>query len=167
MRILSVGGLCVCLAQTGTYLYLSAPPAWVNSPGHSKEETRDHHFQTLPLRLCQCQHVKKIWLSEENIGLPSHYGLSFPQTRGLSTRNDEILISDNSTSGYGHIYPITATGKAACILYAVIGIPFTLIFLSALVQRLLAPTFKLLSSFIKMLPNMDTLQVAPLTICRL
>ena len=62
-------------------------------------------------------------------------------------------------SGYGHIHPITAVGKAACIVYAVVGIPFTLIFLSALVQRLLAPTFKLLSSFIKMLPNMDTLQV--------
>ena len=61
--------------------------------------------------------------------------------------------------GYGHIHPITATGKTACIIYAVVGIPFTLIFLSALVQRLLAPTFKLLSSFIKMLPNMDTLQV--------
>ena len=44
-------------------------------------------------------------------------------------------------------------------MYAVVGIPFTLIFLSALVQRLLAPTFKLLSSFIKMLPNMDTFQV--------
>lgn len=64
-----------------------------------------------------------------------------------------------TTIGYGHIHPLTNTGKTACIIYAIIGIPFTLIFLSALVQRLLAPTFKLLSSFIKMLPNMDTFQV--------
>ena len=62
-------------------------------------------------------------------------------------------------SGYGHIHPMTPTGKMTCILYAVIGIPFTLIFLSALVQRLLAPTFKLLSSFIRKLPHMDTFQV--------
>jgi potassium channel subfamily K protein 1 len=54
---------------------------------------------------------------------------------------------------------MTPTGKMICILYAVIGIPFTLIFLSALVQRLLAPTFKLLSSFIRKLPHMDTFQV--------
>ena len=54
---------------------------------------------------------------------------------------------------------MTPTGKMACILYAVVGIPFTLIFLSALVQRLLAPTFKLLSSFIQKLPHMDNFQV--------
>ena len=68
-------------------------------------------------------------------------------------------------SGYGHIHPLTNTGKTACILYAIIGIPFTLIFLSALVQRLLAPTFKLLSSFIKMLPNMDTFRVRTIFNC--
>ena len=62
-------------------------------------------------------------------------------------------------SGYGHIHPLTNTGKTACIVYAIIGIPFTLIFLSAIVQRLLAPTFKLLSSFIRMCPNMDTFRV--------
>lgn len=64
-----------------------------------------------------------------------------------------------TTVGYGHIHPMTPTGKMTCILYAIIGIPFTLIFLSALVQRLLAPTFKLLSSFIRKLPHMDTFQV--------
>lgn len=64
-----------------------------------------------------------------------------------------------TTIGYGHINPVTPDGKLACIAYAVIGIPFTLIFLSALVQRLLAPTFKLLSSFLKLLPKMDNFQV--------
>lgn len=64
-----------------------------------------------------------------------------------------------TTIGYGHIHPMTPTGKMACIMYAVIGIPFTLIFLSAIVQRLLAPTFKLLSSFIRKLPHMDNFQV--------
>jgi len=92
--------------------------------------------------------------------------------RGISPRSRDLQQSNWSfgqsflftvtvvtTIGYGHIHPLTNTGKTACIIYAIIGIPFTLIFLSALVQRLLAPTFKLLSSFIKMLPNMDTFQV--------
>lgn len=92
--------------------------------------------------------------------------------RGISPRKRDLNRSNWSfgqsflftvtvvtTIGYGHIHPLTNTGKTACILYAIIGIPFTLIFLSALVQRLLAPTFKLLSSFIKMLPNMDTFRV--------
>ena len=70
-----------------------------------------------------------------------------------------LTWKDIFSSGYGHIHPLTNTGKTACIVYAIIGIPFTLIFLSAIVQRLLAPTFKLLSSFIRMCPNMDTFRV--------
>ena len=51
----------------------------------------------------------------------------------------------NYLAGYGHIFPLTETGKAFCILYAIVGIPFTLVFLSATVQRLLEPTCRLLS----------------------
>jgi hypothetical protein len=40
---------------------------------------------------------------------------------------------------------LTAEGKLFCILYAAFGIPFTLVFLSASVQRLLTPTFKFLA----------------------
>ena len=78
-----------------------------------------------------------------------------------NTANRKIYISYLylSSPGYGHINPVTPDGKLACIAYALIGIPFTLVFLSALVQRLLAPTFRLLSSFMKLLPEMDRLQV--------
>lgn len=64
-----------------------------------------------------------------------------------------------TTVGYGHIHPMTPDGKIACMLYAVVGIPFTLIFLSAVVQRLLSPTFSLLSALTARLPQMDSLQV--------
>ena len=47
--------------------------------------------------------------------------------------------------GYGHIAPLTAYGKIFCIFYACLGIPFTLVFLSACVQRLLGPTFRVLA----------------------
>lgn len=38
-------------------------------------------------------------------------------------------------AGYGHTVPLSDGGKAFCIIYSVIGIPFTLLFLTAVVQR--------------------------------
>lgn len=49
--------------------------------------------------------------------------------------------------GYGHIHPLTFNGKLFCIIYATLGIPFTLVFLSATVQRLLDPTRQILAFF--------------------
>ncbi|XP_061914312.1 potassium channel subfamily K member 1b [Entelurus aequoreus] len=42
-----------------------------------------------------------------------------------------------STTGYGHTAPLSEGGKAFCIIYSVIGIPFTLLFLTAVVQRIM------------------------------
>lgn len=39
--------------------------------------------------------------------------------------------------GYGHTVPLSDEGKAFCILYSVVGIPFTLLFLTAVVQRII------------------------------
>jgi len=64
-----------------------------------------------------------------------------------------------TTIGYGHINPVTPLGKIVCIVYAILGIPFTLVFLSALVQRLLAPAFSLLSKLLTKLSNFDHLEV--------
>lgn len=42
-----------------------------------------------------------------------------------------------STTGYGHTAPLSDGGKAFCILYSAVGIPFTLLFLTAAVQRIM------------------------------
>ncbi|XP_061545882.1 potassium channel subfamily K member 1b [Phycodurus eques] len=42
-----------------------------------------------------------------------------------------------STTGYGHTAPLSEGGKAFCIIYSVFGIPFTLLFLTAVVQRIM------------------------------
>ncbi|XP_069808518.1 potassium channel subfamily K member 1 [Dendropsophus ebraccatus] len=42
-----------------------------------------------------------------------------------------------STTGYGHTVPLSDGGKVFCILYSVIGIPFTLLLFTALVQRII------------------------------
>lgn len=39
--------------------------------------------------------------------------------------------------GYGHTVPLSDEGKAFCIFYSVVGIPFTLLFLTAVVQRIM------------------------------
>ncbi len=41
--------------------------------------------------------------------------------------------------GYGHTTPLSDTGKAFSILYALIGVPFTMLVLTACVQRLMYP----------------------------
>lgn len=41
-----------------------------------------------------------------------------------------------TTIGYGHVAPLSDGGKGFCILYALIGIPLTLIMFTAIVERL-------------------------------
>ncbi|XP_043943038.1 potassium channel subfamily K member 1-like [Protopterus annectens] len=44
---------------------------------------------------------------------------------------------DGYCQSYGHTVPLSDGGKAFCIIYSLIGIPFTLLFLSAIVQRIM------------------------------
>uniref|UniRef100_A0A8C6U5F0 Potassium channel domain-containing protein n=1 Tax=Neogobius melanostomus TaxID=47308 RepID=A0A8C6U5F0_9GOBI len=42
-----------------------------------------------------------------------------------------------TTTGYGHTVPLSDGGKAFCVVYSLFGIPLTLLFLSAVVQRIM------------------------------
>ncbi|XP_037334301.2 potassium channel subfamily K member 6 [Pungitius pungitius] len=44
-----------------------------------------------------------------------------------------------TTVGYGHTTPLSDAGKAFSILYALIGVPFTMLVLTACVQRIMHP----------------------------
>ncbi|KAL8585117.1 hypothetical protein ACOMHN_013133 [Nucella lapillus] len=44
-----------------------------------------------------------------------------------------------TTIGYGRVTPLSDAGKAFCIIYAILGIPLTLVLFTALVERILIP----------------------------
>ncbi|XP_028989324.1 potassium channel subfamily K member 1-like [Betta splendens] len=69
------------------------------------------------------------------------YGVS---VLGNSTRRNWDFVSALfftstvlTTTGYGHTAPLSNEGKAFCIVYSLAGIPVTLLFLSAVVQRIM------------------------------
>ena len=53
--------------------------------------------------------------------------------------NWRIFLSSFSFAGYGRVTPLSEAGKGFCILYALIGIPLTLVFFTAIVERLMIP----------------------------
>ncbi|XP_054614240.1 potassium channel subfamily K member 1-like [Dunckerocampus dactyliophorus] len=71
----------------------------------------------------------------------NNYGVSV--LRSSSHRNWDFLSSlfftstVLTTTGYGHTVPLSDEGKAFCIIYSLVGIPATLFFLSAVVQRIM------------------------------
>lgn len=45
-----------------------------------------------------------------------------------------------STIGYGNVSPMTQSGKLFCMLFAIIGIPITLVLLTSIIERLMSLT---------------------------
>jgi len=61
-----------------------------------------------------------------------------------------------TTIGYGHQSPLSTSGKVFCMVYALIGIPLTMLLLTAVVERLLIPTTLLLKWMNTKLGHMHT-----------
>ncbi|XP_040581174.1 potassium channel subfamily K member 1 isoform X2 [Lepeophtheirus salmonis] len=50
-----------------------------------------------------------------------------------------------TTIGYGHQTPLSTEGKIFCIVYALVGIPMTLLLLSVIVEKMMVPSKQLLN----------------------
>ncbi|CAG0885521.1 unnamed protein product [Cyprideis torosa] len=44
-----------------------------------------------------------------------------------------------TTIGYGHVHPLSESGKLFCIMFALVGVPFTIVLLTSFVERLKIP----------------------------
>ncbi|XP_051579856.1 potassium channel subfamily K member 6-like [Myxocyprinus asiaticus] len=80
----------------------------------------------------------------ERILQANKYGVSILENASVRTNWDlaSSLFFANTmvtTVGYGHTTPLSDAGKAFSILYALIGVPFTMLVLTACVQRLMHP----------------------------
>lgn len=72
------------------------------------------------------------------------YGVSvFRNSSGMSNWDlaSSMFFANTlvTTVGYGHPAPLSDTGKAFSIVYALIGVPFTMLVLTACVQRVMYP----------------------------
>ncbi|XP_064603422.1 potassium channel subfamily K member 1-like [Liolophura sinensis] len=59
-----------------------------------------------------------------------------------------------TTIGYGRVTPLSDAGKGFCIVYAIIGIPLTLIMFTAIVERIMIPVTKLLDLLLRKLGHL-------------
>jgi potassium channel subfamily K protein 1 len=57
-------------------------------------------------------------------------------------------------AGYGRVTPLSEGGKVFCIVYAIIGIPLTLIMFTALVERLMLVTGVILDALYRRLGHL-------------
>ena len=59
--------------------------------------------------------------------------------------NQEILLFlEKNVLGYGHQSPLSPEGKTFCIIYGLVGIPMTMLLITAVVERLMLPVNLLL-----------------------
>ncbi|XP_078313806.1 potassium channel subfamily K member 1-like isoform X2 [Crassostrea virginica] len=81
-----------------------------------------------------------------NIVIATNRGVSATKNVTMSEPNwtfgQSIFFAGTllTTIGYGRVAPLSEAGKGFCLLYAMIGIPLTLIFFTAIVERLMIPT---------------------------
>ncbi|XP_052387603.1 potassium channel subfamily K member 6 [Carassius gibelio] len=91
-----------------------------------------------------CINATALEIFLEKVLQANKYGVSVLENASLPTNWDlaSALFFANTmvtTVGYGHTTPLSDAGKAFSIVYALIGVPFTMLVLTACVQRLMHP----------------------------
>ncbi|KAM9326488.1 potassium channel subfamily K member 1-like [Gastrophryne carolinensis] len=103
------------------------------------------HLKQLFLNESKCVNESRLEAFLERVINANKFGVSVLNNASNDSKWDlassfffaSTLIT---TVGYGYTTPLTDSGKGFCIFYALVGVPFTMLVLSATVQRLM-PTF--------------------------
>lgn len=114
----------------------------VEQPNEQSLHRDLHELKRLFLQQYPCLPEERLEALLANVLLASDYGVSVLNNVSGHWNWDYtsslfFVTTVLSTTGYGHTVPLSDGGKIFCILYSLIGIPFTLLFLTALVQRII------------------------------
>ncbi|KAM4697110.1 potassium channel subfamily K member 6 [Rhinophrynus dorsalis] len=126
-----------------TYLLVGAlVVSYIESPYEASLREELRHFKSLLLEESPCINVTSLEVLLEKVISANKFGVSVLQNTSNDSNWDiasSLFFASTlvTTVGYGYTTPLTDSGKAFCIIYALIGVPFTMLVLSACVQRLM------------------------------
>lgn len=123
---------------------------------HEKKIIKDLnvYVQQFRTKLANCTDVTDKVLNDfiREISLANNKGV--PATRNVTKEQNwsfgnAVFFAGTvlTTIGYGNVSPLTALGKVFCIVFALAGIPATLILLYAIIERLMKLTGHMLAYF--------------------
>ncbi|ELU12952.1 hypothetical protein CAPTEDRAFT_112884 [Capitella teleta] len=140
---LSLGIYLVC----GAFIFRATESRFERESRQKLEQTYTdflrEHPQTNKSRLLQF--TTEIIQLESSLGRLSVTELNSSDANQIWDIHGALMFTLTvvTTIGYGHVYPSTAAGRAICIVYALLGIPFTLIFLGAVGDKMVSVAMRM------------------------
>ncbi|KAM8953452.1 potassium channel subfamily K member 6 [Pelodytes ibericus] len=136
--------LCLLLGGYFAYLLLGAlVVSTIESPYEDSLRQELKELKRLFLEKSSCVNESGLELFLEKVISANKFGVSVLYNASNESRWDlasSLFFSSTlvTTVGYGYTTPLSDTGKAFCIFYALVGVPFTMLVLTAAVQRLMS-----------------------------
>ncbi|KAE8585581.1 hypothetical protein XENTR_v10021366 [Xenopus tropicalis] len=114
----------------------------IESPYEASLRDELRQLKSVFLNESPCVNVSSLEAFLEKIINANKYGVSVLHNASNDSKWDiasSMFFASTlvTTVGYGYTTPLTDSGKAFCIFYALIGVPFTMLVLSSFVQRLM------------------------------
>ncbi|XP_078516757.1 potassium channel subfamily K member 6 [Lissotriton helveticus] len=115
----------------------------IEGPYETEKRQELREFKAAFLRENTCLNESRLETFLEKVLNANKYGVSLLRNATTDTNWDfasafffaSTLVT---TVGYGYTTPLSDSGKGFCIFFALIGVPFTMLVLTASVQRLMA-----------------------------